>query len=112
MSAKLSNGAYKALNSGAYINREIVMASNLYNNKYAPSRAYFTNATWRKTKITNAMTHEVIHLTEYNSYLRKPYDDYSNMPTGFKYNKYKVTEPGHDGLGNFVADVANGDCRP
>ena len=118
LSAKLSDGAYKALNSGSFINREIVMASNLYNNKYAPSRAYFTNATWRKTKITNATTHEVIHLTEYNSYLRNPYDDgekylHKKRPQGFKYHRsYPVTEPGDDGLGNFVADVANGDCRP
>jgi hypothetical protein len=115
--APLNENAFNAINAGSYINRESVMASNLEDNQYVPSGAYFSKATWRKTKITNAQTHEVIHLTEQNSFLKEPYDDhekykkYGKRPYGFKCGGYTVTEPGNDGLGDFVADVSYGDCR-
>ncbi len=107
----LTQKAFDAFHSGCYINRESVMASNLLDNRYAPSRAYFSDATWRNTKITLAETNEVIHLTEQNSYRKKSYDDYGSMPKKFAYGGYTVTEPGNDGLGDFVADVSSADCR-
>ncbi len=107
----LTQGAFDAFHSGCYINRESVMASNLLDNKYAPSRAYFSDATWRNTKITLAETNEVIHLTEQNSNRRDSNDDYGSMPKQFSYGGYTVTEQGNDGLGDFVADVSSADCR-
>lgn len=113
--APLSEGAFNALSKGCYINREMVMASNLLDNKYAPSRAYFSDATWRKTKVTIASSNEVIHLIDSNSSLRAPYDDHENhkegnRPDGFLFGGYTVTEPG-DFLGDYVADVGSADCR-
>jgi hypothetical protein len=102
---KLSPQAYTAFKTGCEIHREVVLASNLNDNKYAPSKALFSDVTFKNGILEDIHGNE-IPMTSVNTSVKNQYDDYGIVPkyfmpgTNIKYNTDKT-----------IIDIASADCN-
>jgi len=102
LASPLSTAGATQFANGSYMHREMTIGAN--RNDYAPSKAYFSNATFTKSDVTKKGGITEI-LTQRNSTLKAPYSDSLPVPSTFRYGGYTCDE------GAYVADVASADCR-